>query len=199
MRIGLFGGTFDPPHVGHLMVAQIAREMAQLDRVVFIPAAIPPHKQHQDITNVESRLAMVAMAVKPFSSFEVSPIECQREGPSYTVDTVLAYRKLYPFAELFLILGADMFENFPTWKDAQEIAKEVTLLVAPRPYQDVDQAISKGQMTLSASQIIILEMPALDISSSWLRERLVAGLRVDPLLPDGVWNWIVQQGVYQQS
>ncbi len=198
MRIGLFGGTFDPPHVGHLMIAQIASEVAYLDRVDFIPAAIPPHKQQQVITDMALRLDMVTISLRSFSTFFVSTMEYERNGPSYTVDTVRAYRKRYPKDDLFLLLGADMYDNFPLWKDADQILQEVTLIVAPRPIQE---RVVESQPVGPAlhMKVIDLDMPALEISSSWLRERLLAGLRVDPLLPEGVAKWIVERGVYDRS
>ncbi|PWI57191.1 nicotinate-nucleotide adenylyltransferase [Sulfoacidibacillus thermotolerans] len=196
MRIGLFGGTFDPPHVGHLMIAQIASEAAQLDRVDFIPAAMPPHKLFQVMTDASVRLEMVRLAVTDFADFDVNPLECERPGPSYTVDTVRAYRERYPQDELFLLLGEDMYNDFAQWKDAALIAKEVTLIVAPRPEQSMQDMKRESPKHISNVKVIHLEMPALDLSSSWLRKRLVAGLRVDPLLPREVAKWIAKTGVY---
>lgn len=178
------------------MIAQIASEAAQLDRVDFIPAAMPPHKLFQVMTDVSVRLEMVRLAVTDFADFDVNPLECERPGPSYTVDTVRAYRERYPQDELFLLLGEDMYNDFARWKDAALIAKEVTLIVAPRPEQSMQDMKRESPKHISNVKVIHLEMPALDLSSSWLRKRLVAGLRVDPLLPREVAKWIAKTGVY---
>lgn len=197
MRRGLFGGTFDPPHVGHLMIAEVARETLALDAVDFIPAGMPPHKAHIRVSPVDDRIALVKKAVDTFPGFFVSLSEAMRAGPSFTVDTVMEYRREDPTDELFLLLGADMIVDFVHWKMAAEIARHAILVAAPRPHIVLGQAIAALKTHIVEAEVISLAMPELAISSSWIRRRLEKGLRVDPLLPSGIMDIIAQRGMYQ--
>jgi nicotinate (nicotinamide) nucleotide adenylyltransferase len=133
MRIGVFGGTFDPPHVGHLALAEWAREALRLDRVLFVPAGRPPHKGRRVLTPVAHRVAMTRLAVRGQRAFVVSALEARRNGPSFTVDTLRALRKREPGARIFLLMGADSLAEFPTWRDPAGILGFATLAVAARP------------------------------------------------------------------
>lgn len=197
MRRGLFGGTFDPPHVGHLMIAEVARETLSLDRMDFVLASVPPHKMHQRVSPVPDRVAMLEAAVQTFSNFAVSLVETLREGPSFTVDTVLEYRSKAPEDDLFLLVGADMLADFPDWKGAAAIVREAGLTVAPRPHISIDGAARELLERLPDARIHPLDMPELEVSSSWIRDRIRKGLRVDPLLPSGVFEVIRQRGIYR--
>jgi nicotinate-nucleotide adenylyltransferase len=193
----LFGGTFDPPHVGHLMMAEVARETLCLREVVFMPAGSPPHKQAESVSPAACRLAMTAAALAGFAQFVVSDAEIGREGPSYTVDTVLRLRAEGGDEPLSLLVGADMLADFPNWHRAEELARLVTVVAAPRPGVDVEAEAGRHRSAFPGARVICLDMPALDISSSWIRNRIEAGLRVDPLLPRGVWDLIGQKGIYR--
>lgn len=197
MRHGLFGGTFDPPHVGHLMMAEVARESLGLDVVEFIPANIPPHKQDLFVQPAEFRVRLLQTAVQSFPDFRVETIEVKREGPSYTIDTVRAMVQEAPSDEWFFLLGADMLQNLPQWHQARELMTLVTFIVAPRPGIDLPNTIQELQRFEPVIQIVPLAMPELDISSTWLRERLQLGLRIDPLLPAGVASLIEKEGRYR--
>ncbi len=196
MRRGLFGGSFDPPHVGHLMMAEVARESLGLETVDFIPAGIPPHKTGQRLQPATFRLRMLEQAVRDFPQFHVSTIELERAGVSYTVDTVRAMKAAAPRDDWFLIVGADMLLDLPRWKDADHLLALVTVAAAPRPGVDVRVAADNLMRTFHNAHVCALEMPELDVSSTWLRERMHRGLRVDPLLPTGVWDLIVAEGGY---
>lgn len=196
-RVCLFGGTFDPPHVGHLLIAQVAAEQWGADAVVFIPASVPPHKAPEGVSQAEDRLALVQQAITGFPLFSVSRLELDRPGPSFTADTVTAVRAQCPDADLAFLLGADMLQTFSTWERATQLVAHADLLAAPRPQIDIAQAMSELAVALPAARLKPLAMPALDISSSWLRERLFQGLRSEFLLPNGVSEMIARRRMYR--
>src|SRR5262245_37914490 len=131
-RVGLFGGTFDPPHLGHLVVAQWALDRLKLDRVVFMPSGTPPHKRGRPVTPAADRVAMTRLAVRGNRAFEVSTLEARRRGSSYTVDTLRALRARSGGTRVFLLIGEDSLEQFHTWREPESILELATLAVAPR-------------------------------------------------------------------
>lgn len=133
MRIGLYGGSFDPVHLGHLLVAQAAREEVELDRVFFIPAAQSPFKPHRILSPDNIRLQMLRFSLAGLTYCEVDPQELERGGVSYTIETVRDYARHFPGAELFYLIGGDHVSQLPKWRDASELAERVTFLVIPRP------------------------------------------------------------------
>lgn len=195
-RRGLFGGTFDPPHVGHLMMAEVARESLGLEVVEFIPSHIPPHKAGQTIQPASLRVKMLEAAVQNFPPFRVSTIELDRQGISYTIDTVRDISKTHAGDELYWLLGADMLKDLPNWKDIEALLSLVTVVAAPRPGVNANATADVLTKQYQKAQIVVLEMPELDISSTWLRERLRKRLRIDPLLPKGVSEVIEREGGY---
>ncbi|PWK16024.1 nicotinate-nucleotide adenylyltransferase [Tumebacillus permanentifrigoris] len=200
MRLGIFGGTFDPIHIGHLVVAQVALEEASLDRVLFVPAGVNPLKVGRSITDGSHRLAMVQRALQDCPQFTVTSWELDRPGPSFTVETVLHVREQYPDAELFLIIGADNLRLLPKWKSVENILEQVTILALNRPGEDLK---SSCQMMLALyphinEQIRIVDMPGLDISSTWLRDRLVKNLSVKHLLPAEVIRYSEENKLYER-
>ena len=132
-RIGLFGGTFDPPHLGHLVLAEWARARLRLDRVVFVPAGTPPHKRGRRLTDAALRLVLTQLAVRGNPAFTVSGFEARRAGPSFTVDTLRHFHARQPGARFYLLMGADSLADFPDWHEPAEIARLATLVVAARP------------------------------------------------------------------
>jgi len=196
-RVCLFGGTFDPPHIGHLLIAQVAGEQWGADEVIFIPASVPPHKAPEGVSAAADRLALVQEAIADFPLFSVSRVELERSGPSFTADTVVAIRKQRPDAKLAFLLGADMLDSFPEWERVEELVTHADLLAAPRPHVDMESAIARLHEALPAVVMTPLVMPALDIASSWLRERLSQNLRCEFLLPRGVANLIARKGMYR--
>lgn len=194
--IGILGGTFDPVHMGHLILAEQAWERLGLENVLFIPAADPPHKAGDGITDAAHRLCMVRLAIEGNDHFECSRIELDRPGPSYTIDTVRQLRaELGNESGLYLLIGADEAEDFMSWRDPYGIQKLVTVVVANRPGHSVDDALRSLPGDLAA-KIVGLEMPGVDISSTGIRERVMSGQSVKYLVPDAVEGYIRSNGLY---
>ncbi len=189
-RIGVFGGTFDPVHKTHLDIARAAREQARLDRVLLVPAATPPHKKGDVHTNAEDRFAMVAAAVAGEPNFEASRIEIDREGPSYTIDTLEALSSIHPGCLLFLIVGFDSLIDLPRWRRAEDIVARARLLVAPRP-----DTAGNAQVPY-ADRCQLLRITPSAVSSTEIRKRLAAGEDLSPWLPAPVLRVIGERGLY---
>ena len=185
MRIGIFGGTFDPVHVGHLAIAQAALDSAGLDRVVFVPARRSPLKTSGPIASEEDRFAMLQAAVKDEPRFSVSRVELDRPGPSFTVDTLEALAKE---GELALILGSDALADLEKWRSPERIRALASILVARRPGAP-EPGPGSGARAFDA--------PCLDISSRELRARAKKGLSLRYLVPDDVWRHIERKGLYR--
>jgi len=191
MRIGIFGGTFDPIHTGHLAIAQTAINEIPLQRVLFIPANIPPHKLKQPISPPQVRLEMVQLAVADHPQFEVSTVELEREGPSYMVDTLRLLQQRYPGAEFFLIIGADNLLGFQTWHEHEAILQLCRLAVYPRYESDLEQAPAE-----LLRRSIVFKAPRMEISSSYIRGLVRQGKSVRYLVPDVVAEFIQQKRLY---
>lgn len=185
MKIGVFGGTFDPVHVGHLAIAQAALDTAGLDRVVFVPARRSPLKDREPAASAADRLAMLVLATKDEPRFSVSRVELDREGPSYTVDTLEALR---PTGDLFLILGSDALADLAKWRSPERIRELAKILVARRPGAPEPDAAAGARA---------FDAPCLDISSRELRARASRGSSLRYLVPDEVWRHIARSGLYR--
>jgi nicotinate-nucleotide adenylyltransferase len=197
---GVFGGTFDPIHIAHLAVAEAARDEFGLRRVLFIPAAQPPHKPGRVITAVEHRLAMVESAVAGNRAFEVSRIEVEREGPSYTVDTLAALCDADPGDHLALILSAESYGELSTWREPRRILDLADLIVAPRAgYPDADPEIVPSQFPDAPAAIGFMDGPRIRLSASEIRRRAADGRSVRYLVPDAVAAYIGDHGLYQDQ
>ncbi|WP_412063659.1 nicotinate-nucleotide adenylyltransferase [Rubrivirga sp. IMCC45206] len=193
MPLGVFGGSFNPPHVGHLAVAEACADAAGLDRVLWIPAATSPHKVGDpSLAPAEARLAMVRAAVEGNDRFAVSDIEIAREGVSYTVDTLrqLAAEGAGPLA---LIVGGDSLAGFPSWREPRAILDLATLVVYRRPGDAVDLSALPDWL---ASALTVVEGPSLAVSSTEIRERVASGQTVRYLVPDVVRTIIEAEGLY---
>lgn len=198
MRIGLMGGTFDPIHVGHLILAEQARERFGLEKVLFVTAATPPHKLAEPVSDVADRLEMTRLAVADNDLFECSTIEIERGGPSYTIDTVKRVVELYgPGAEVYLLIGADEGRDLMKWREPYEIQRLAKIVVANRPGLPVSDVIGILPEEF-ASGITPLEMPGVDISSTDLRERVRSGRSVRYLVPRAVEEYIWSKGLYRE-
>jgi len=199
MRIGILGGTFNPPHLGHLVCAQEAYLQLELDRVVLIPAASPPHKPVEDEPGIEHRLALCRAAIEGDQErFAVSDLEAKREGPSYTVDTLEQLRSAMPDSELFLIVGADVAVGFPGWRHPERVLSLAGLAVADRPGTPrgaVEEALSR----LGGDRTRFFDMPEVEISSTMLRERVRSGGPTRYLMPDRVRDYIDQHRLYRRG
>ncbi len=197
MRIGILGGTFNPPHLGHLVCAQEAYLQLRLDRVMLIPARIPPHKPVDEEPGVEHRLEMCRLAVAGDEErLEVSDLEARREGPSFTVDTLEQLHSRMPDNELFLIVGADVAVGFPSWREPERVLSVATLAVAERPgtrRAAVERAIEQLR---GGDRARFFDMPEIGISSTMLRDRVRAGGPTRYLMPDAVRNYIDRHHLY---
>ncbi|HEY3215127.1 MAG TPA: nicotinate-nucleotide adenylyltransferase [Candidatus Eisenbacteria bacterium] len=192
-RIGLFGGTFDPPHLGHLTLAEWARERLALDRVVFIPAGRPPHKRGGRISSAAARLAMTRLAVRSNPGFRVSTVELEPGGPSFTVDTLRWFAVRAPGSRLYLLIGADSLDDLRRWHEPDQILKLAALAVAGRP------GVGRRSRTwLRGRRVVWLGNPGLEVSSSLARQRARAGRSLRYLVPDAVAAFIERQGLYRR-
>ncbi|MBX7257858.1 MAG: nicotinate-nucleotide adenylyltransferase [Candidatus Hydrogenedentes bacterium] len=189
-RIGVFGGTFDPIHAKHLEIARAALQQAQLDRVLFVVAARPPHKRMAITADPEDRFAMVAAAVEGEPAFEASRVELDREGPSYTADTLAELHRLHPGAQFWMIIGLDSLVDLPKWRSPESILSQARPLVVPRPGKFTVPKQLEGKFDW-------LDLPETDISSTEARRRIQAGEALDDLLPDSVRRVIEQRGIYR--
>ena len=198
-RVGIMGGTFDPVHYGHLVTAEAAREWYSLQEVVFVPSGHPPHKTAGTVSDFWSRyqMAVLATATNPF--FEVSRMEYERGGHSYTVDTVRAFRQLYgDGTELFFVTGADAILEIIEWKQPEELLAMCRFIAATRPGYDLRQLNALLGEYFSGS-VSILEIPAPSISSSDIRERVRRGASIKYLVPEAVEAYIVENGLYRSE
>ncbi len=199
---GVFGGTFDPIHLAHLAVAEAARDTFELRRVLFVPASQPPHKPERPITAVEHRLAMVEAAIAGNPAFEVSRIEIDRDGPSYTVDTLDSLRAADGDDRLALILSEESFGQLGSWHQPERIVELAdVVIVAPREgYLSADGAFmlpDRGGDRPTPADIVFLDGPRIRLSASEIRERAAAGRSIRYLVPDAVAAYIGDHDLYQ--
>jgi nicotinate-nucleotide adenylyltransferase len=203
MRVGVFGGTFDPVHFGHLILAEQAREQGQLDQVWFIPAARPPHKREDELTRFDYRAEMLSLAIAGNPAFQILELEKERPGPSYTVDTLTELRRRTPAADFWLLIGSDTLEDLGSWHERQRVPELAGLLVMPRPghaVPDVERARRELGVTLGAElRMHVLEVPQIDISSRDLRRRAAAGRSLRYLLPRAVEVYIREKHLYRSA
>jgi nicotinate-nucleotide adenylyltransferase len=194
MRIGIYGGTFDPVHLGHLIVAEQARVELELQRVFFVLTPTPPHKATAAISPATQRLAMLKLAVQDHPQFEISTVELERPGVSYTVETLRHFRAQPELAraELFLIIGADSLLELQNWREPQAIISLAKLAVYPRPGLDVRQTAAPF---LRAAHF--LNGPQVEISATAVRQRCSRGRSIRYLVPDAVRNYIFANHLYQ--
>ncbi|TLS39333.1 nicotinate-nucleotide adenylyltransferase [Pseudalkalibacillus caeni] len=191
MKIGIFGGTFDPPHYGHLMVAQEVLESCQLDKIWFLPSHRPPHKTERSISTDEQRKDMVNLAIERNQDFEMSLVEFGRKGLSYTYDTVRYLTEMHPEHRFSFIIGADMINDLPNWHKIDELIKLISFVGVARPGFEFD--ISNPYHT----EIRIVEAPQFEISSSFLRKRFREKGNTRYFIPDDVRNYIEEKGLYE--
>ena len=195
-RIGLMGGTFDPPHLAHLAIAEAAREHFSLDRVIWLPAGDPPHKRGERITMQEHRYAMTLVATADNPYFEVSRLEMEREGPSFTLLTLQEYAHTKPGYELFFIIGADSLRELMTWHRPAEIVKLARLVAITRPGCELTL---EGLPKEIAGRVELLPQPGMAISSTEIRERVAAGETVRYLTPSPVEAYFRKHRLYERA
>ena len=199
-KLGIMGGTFDPIHYGHLVTAEAARNNFDLDAVIFVPSGKPPHKKDYRVTDAKHRYLMTVLAVVTNPYFYVSKTEIDREGHSYTIDTIRAFRKKYPSAELYFITGADAILEILTWKSVDEIIQKCFFIAATRPGYDLKGLSNKfGTITKTlCGRIYTIEVPALAISSTDIRGRVTANKPIKYLVPEAVEQYVLKNGMYLQ-
>ncbi|NLX61571.1 MAG: nicotinate-nucleotide adenylyltransferase [Tissierellia bacterium] len=197
-KIGIMGGTFDPIHIGHLLIAEYARISFKLDKILFIPTGNPPHKKKKHITSDMHRYNMVLLATNSNENFLLSTIEMDRKGVTYTIDTINALKSIYDNTDFYFIMGADSLLQIYSWKDYEKLLNMCKFIVAKRPgYKDNKLDEVKSDLNLKYnSQIFIMEGPLLDISSSQIRERVKKGISITYLVPRAVEIYIYKHKLY---
>lgn len=189
---GIFGGSFNPPHLAHLIVAETVREAADLERVLWIPSARPPHKEREAVASARHRYAMTERAIEGNDAFAISDVEMQREGPSYTVETVRILREQEPERRFGLIIGGDSLADFLSWHRPLEIVEQVPLIVYRRPGSDAEPPPE------IAGRVAFVDAPLLEVSGTEIRERTQAGRSVRYRVPEAVRRYIESYRLYTE-
>jgi len=197
-RVGIFGGSFNPLHQGHLIVAEFAVESIGLDRILFTPVVDPPHKDGSDLRPIEHRCEMIAMAIEDNDHFELSMVDAERPGPHYSVDTVQIIGEQYPDSELYFVMGGDSLRSFPSWHKPEEIVQYCCLAVMRRPSsRPVQPDMHDDVLPGLSKRVAMIEAPPIGISATRIREQLFAGRSVRYLVPDNVLHYIRNHKLYQ--
>jgi nicotinate-nucleotide adenylyltransferase len=217
LKIGLFGGTFNPIHLGHVKAAEIVAERFLLDKLFFIPSYIPPHKESDQIASPGHRLRMVELALEPFPRFFPSSIEVDAGGMSYSIVTLKKMKIQYPEARILFLLGVDAFLEIETWMDYESVLEQCSFIIMSRPqfrlgdahrvlnstYSqriiDLSSTDTAFSIDLSANLIYLIPIQALDISSTEVRERVNSNQSIKDLVPESVENYIKENGLYQKK
>lgn len=187
MKIGILGGTFNPVHMGHLILAEEVREKLSFERIIFVPANLPPHKAMTDVAPAAARFAMIQRAIAENPCLSVSDLEIKRSGRSYTIDTVREFKAVYPADDLYFITGSDLLNYLDGWKDLREIIGMVHFVVATRPGYPLEEI---------PAEIETVPIRAVDISAFEIRERVKGGKSFRYLVPRPVYDYIIEKGLY---
>ncbi|MEK6190193.1 MAG: nicotinate-nucleotide adenylyltransferase [Carnobacterium alterfunditum] len=188
-RVGILGGTFNPPHIGHLIIADQVRHQLGLEKIYFMPSANPPHQDEKKAIDAKHRLHMVELAIEDNTFFDVEKSEIDRGGKSYTYDTLVKLKEEHPDTEYYFIIGGDMVEYLPKWYKIEDLSQLVEFVGVDRP----------GYPIITPYSIIWVDVPSMDISSSSLRENLKMNCPVNYLIPEKTLNYIRQEGLYQDG
>jgi len=197
LKIGVFGGTFDPVHIGHLVVATEALAALRLDKVQFVLAGTPPHKPGQIVSSNEHRSAMLELAIAGRPGFELSDADLRREGPSYSADLLRAFRAEHPQDELYFIIGADSLRDFHTWQQPASIPKLAIIAVAGRPGVELDIDSAAALTPELAGRIVAIPIPEIGVSSTDIRQRVQNGRQIWFQTPIAVEQYIADHGLYR--
>lgn len=184
-KVGILGGTFDPPHLGHLIIAEEVKNVLELDEIWFLPAYEPPHK-NEATADVQNRIQMLTLALKGNSTFKIHPLEINRKGKSYTIDTMKIFKEQYPDLDFYFIIGADMVEYLPHWHKIDELVQLVTFVGVKRI----------GYTLETTYDILTVDIPMVDISSSMIRKRIKEKKSIKYLVPEDVERFIKEKGLY---
>lgn len=198
-RLGVLGGSFDPVHLAHLLLAETVREALALDLVLFVPTGVQPLKQGRHVTPAEHRVKMLELATHDNPYFGISRVDVDREGPSYTVDTVRHLREGWggEGLQMWFILGADSLASFPMWRDPEGILSQTRLAVVGRPGVSVDPAALEERLPGITASVDRVEAPLLEISATDIRQRVAGGRSIRYRVPDAVWEYIEANGLYR--
>ena len=197
-RVGVLGGTFDPPHVGHLWLATLAADTLSLDRILLMPAAQPPHKRGRRMSSATERLLMARLAIAGDPRLELCAVEMERPGPSFTVDSIAELQRLRPEDELVLVMAADSLAQIDTWREPERLLELVHWAVGPRPGSELPSRVTlRERFGSAAARIHLLEGPALDVSASEIRRRVAVGRAIRYLVPRAVEEMILDRGLYR--
>ncbi|MFC4800870.1 nicotinate-nucleotide adenylyltransferase [Neobacillus sp. GCM10023253] len=186
VKVGILGGTFDPPHFGHLLIANEVLAALSLDEIWLMPNREPPHKKKSESISNNDRLQMLDLAIEGNQAFKIQPIELDREGPSYTLDTMKVLNETYPGHQFHFIIGADMIEYLPKWHKIDELVKLVQFVGVQRP----------SYSHLTEYPILYVDVPAMEVSSSMIRERFKNGKTARYLMPDSIIHYIEENHLY---
>jgi nicotinate-nucleotide adenylyltransferase len=198
MRLGVFGGTFDPPHLGHLILAAEARSQLHLDRLLWVLTPYPPHKQNQSVSSLEQRLALVEAALAPDITFDLSRVEIDRPGPHYAADTIELLQQEYPDAGIYYLIGGDSLHDLPTWHEPQRFLGQIAGLgVMRRPGDYINPTVLERALPGIDHKLLMIHAPLMEISSSELRQRIASGKPFRYYLPPAVYDLIVERGYYR--
>jgi nicotinate-nucleotide adenylyltransferase len=198
-HLGILGGTFNPPHIGHLVMAQEALDQLELGRVVLMPVAIPPHKEAQEDPGVAARVELCRLAVAGDERFDVSTLEVDRGGASFTVDTLRELHDLEPEHDLTFIVGGDMAQSLPAWREPEAVLALATLAVAEREGVRREDIARRLDPLHDGDRVVFFDMPRIDVSSSIIRRRVADGRPIRYWVPDAVNEAIAERGLYRQA
>lgn len=196
MEIGLYGGAFNPVHNGHLALAEHFKNALELERLIFIPTHVPPHKSGDGLVSGEHRINMLSLALSGLEYCSVSDIEFRREGKSYTYDTVCELKKIYPDDEFFLIVGADQYFDFQKWYRADDILRQVTVCSAARENNQYRQMLEYKSKHDNMQNTVVCNFDVTEISSSKIRNMISTGQSVSEFVPDSVLRYIKENNLY---
>lgn len=201
MKIGIMGGTFDPIHNGHLIVAEYTRTYLNLDRIIFIPSGKHPFKDNKKVTDPNKRMDMISLSIESNKYFNLSDIEINREGITYTIDTIKTLKAYYKKDEIFFIIGSDILFQIEKWKDFDHLIEIVRFALISRPSDNNIEATNKLKDLKEKYKINIIEVeaPLIDISSTEIRNRVKEGLSIKYLVPELVNNYIIEHNLYSKD
>ena len=199
-KIGVFGGTFNPIHNGHVSLGVYCKDELSLDKLMLIPTYTPPHKSSSELAEEEHRVNMCKLATGQYGYFEVSDIEIERKGKSYTYETLNSLKKIYTEDELYLIVGADMFLTLDKWKNPQSIFKNATIVAVPRNDDDKNDLVYYYESTIKklGAKAIVLENPVVQVSSTYIRENIDNYQLIKSLIDSNVYEYIVKNKLYRK-
>lgn len=196
MKIGIFGGAFNPVHNGHLVLAENYLNVLSLDKILFVPTSVPPHKTSEYLASGEDRMNMLKSAIRGNDKFDMTDLEFRREGKSYSFDTITELKKIYPDDELFLIVGSDQFFGFQSWYRADDILSTVTVVTAARENNEYNALLDFKAQHENMKNTVVSDFRAVEVSSSEIRSKVTAGEDISTLVPAPVADYIKEKRLY---